>query len=94
MKTAFFARASAVLLAVPMLILVQAPNGSAAVEGMAIGEPSSASSCTDKAKFIPTSIFTEFKFGLAEAFSGYELRLSNKKGDCSATLYASKTAEK
>jgi len=94
MKAAFFARALTILFAVPILILVQAPNGSARMEAEVIDAPSAATSCTNKAKFFPTSIYTKFKFGLTYAFSGFEVRLSNNKGDCSATLYSSGTIKK
>ena len=94
MKAAFFARALTTLFAVPILILIQAPSGSAEVEAKVTGDPSAAISCTNKAKFFPTSIYTKFKFGPADAFSGFEVRLSNNKGDCSATLYSSGTIKK
>lgn len=93
MKATFIARASAILITVPLLVLIQAPNGSADIGG--VGDESRAvTPCTDKDKTFPTSIYTKFETSLKGPLSGFEIRLSNKGGNCYSVLYSSGTARK
>jgi hypothetical protein len=90
----FIARATAILLAVPILILIQAPNGSANLGGYDGNESPAVTSCTDKASTFPTFIHTKLKTSLKGTFSGFEIHLSGKDGDCSVILYSSSPSDK
>lgn len=93
MKATFIARASAILITVPLLIVIQAPNGSADIRGD-VGDESPVIPCTDKAKSFPTSIYTKFETSQKGSLSGFEIRLSHKGGNCYTVLYSSGMARK
>jgi hypothetical protein len=94
LKATFIARASAILITVPLLVLIQAPNGSADIEGNLRDESLVVTPCTDKDKTFPTSIYTKFETGQKGSLSGFEIRLSNKGGNCYTVLYSSGMARK
>ena len=92
MKTKFIARVAAILLTVPILILIQAPNGSANIGDDHAGGLPAAVSCTDKSSVFPTSLFTRLKTNANGTLSGFEIHLSNQDRSCSTILYAFTTA--
>jgi len=84
----------AVFITVPVLILVQAPNGSANADGDFDGESSAMTSCANKPSAFPTSIFTKIKTDSNGTFSGLEIHVSNSSRICSTVLYSFNTANK
>jgi hypothetical protein len=91
--TTFFARAGAALLAFPILVLLQAPNGNANRGGDGGSESAAETSCADKTTTFPTPAYTRMSMGSKGAVSGFEIHLSSLDGDCSTLFYASNTAK-
>ena len=89
MKMSLIARAGTALIAFPIIILLQAPTGSASFEDYGSGESPTEASCTDEVSAFPTSIYTQLHTGLKGAISGFEIRLYYADKNCSAILYSS-----
>lgn len=89
MKTTLIARAITGLIAFPVIVLLQAPSGSANDGGYSGGAFPAEISCVDTASVFPTSIYTQLYTGLNGSVSGFEIRLSYSGEGCSTVLYSS-----
>lgn len=92
MKKSLFARVGAAFIAFPLIVLFQAPTGSASDGGESGGASLSETSCSDTGVF-PTSIYTQLNTGSDGSMSGFEIRASFSDGNCSLVLYSSNAVD-
>ena len=80
-------------MAVVILALFQVTTGFAARWDDGTDALPAVTSCADNASFFPTSVYTKIDTSESGVFSGFEIHISNKDGDCSALLYSSHASE-
>jgi hypothetical protein len=93
MKKSLYVRAGAALIAFPLIVLFQAPAGSASDGGESAGAPLSEASCSDSVGVFPTSVYTRLTTGPGGSISGFEIHVSYSGGDCSSILYSSSAVD-
>ena len=93
LNNSVIAKAVTVLVALPIIVFIQAPNGSASFEDHGSGESSVDTSCTGEVSAFPSSIYTQLQRCKKGSISGFEIRLFYAEKNCSATLYASNAQE-
>ena len=89
MKKSLLARAGAALVALPLIILIQAPSGAAGIEAAGGGASSAQVLCAEKAGVFPSSVYTRLYTGSNGSVSSFEIHLYYAEQNCSEILYSS-----
>lgn len=92
MKNTFIAKAVLLIVALPLVVLIQAPS-SAAYNDTINGKNRALSSCGDKSGTFPDSVFARLTTDMGGSVSGFEIHASYDHGNCTSMLYSSTTKE-
>jgi len=92
MKKSLFARAGAAFIIFPLIVLFQAPTGSASDGDESSSTSLSEAACLDASVF-PSSIYTRLYTDLDGSISGFEIRVAYSDRNCSSILYSSNAAD-
>lgn len=93
MKKSFLARAGAAMVALPLIILVQAPSGAAGTGDTGSGASSADVLCAEEAGVFPSSIYTRLHADSTGSVSSFEVRLFYADKNCSEVLYSSRAVD-